>query len=596
MIVNSLLTVSTLTGTNIYSNNNVTSTMTISSAINIGPNPVYTISSFVTPSTVTFNPNANVITITGDNSSDGFTGLTLQNVASNFGRCNLSMISRWASNNDALGLEGGRNCFLFKYNTSVASVISTAGGIQSYAGGNLGIFSKYSYSNPLINLTNTGTTCIFTSTTVGGISFAGNIDSGNGTPQTIVGSITSPATNQLQINSGAGTLYLGTSNKPQVVSIDNTNGNLTISNKILTNTTVGVPSTGTNGGTGDKIILYPGTDTSYPYSIGLNSGILWYQSGANASSKHIWYTSGVQTMSLDGSGTLTCTSLSTTTLITCNNGIYGGANPSSYTDFPNGYGLKIGWNKSGGTGETDFYNSGQLGVGGFYWYNCNNSSQNLTQIMTLDSAGSLSVNKITITGNAWNYGSGGQPQLQIVSTSTDFAGFLTKASSGATVYFFNYSGGNTSFSNNATGGAGQIYFSNANPQNGWTGYSDGRLKKNIKSIDPVLTRLCKLNPCHYDYIEDEKDNDSKHIGFLAQDLHKHGFKNAVSLSNMSYNQVGIKIDNVWGYTPTQMIPYLTKAIQELNEINNRQNTQIETLTKSLSELIQQVNILTLQIK
>ena len=45
------------------------------------------------------------------------------------------------------------------------------------------------------------------------------------------------------------------------------------------NTNVGLPNVGVFGGTGDKLILWAGTNNpsgTYPYSLGINNSTLWY--------------------------------------------------------------------------------------------------------------------------------------------------------------------------------------------------------------------------------------------------------------------------------------------------------------------------------
>ena len=44
------------------------------------------------------------------------------------------------------------------------------------------------------------------------------------------------------------------------------------------NTNVAIPSVGNFGGTGDKLILNPGTSTTYPYSLGIENNSLWMSS------------------------------------------------------------------------------------------------------------------------------------------------------------------------------------------------------------------------------------------------------------------------------------------------------------------------------
>ena len=65
---------------------------------------------------------------------------------------------------------------------------------------------------------------------------------------------------------------------------------------------VNPPATGTSGGTGDRLILYPGSVGVYPYSFGINAGVLWYScpTGTN----HRWYIGGVNNMTLNSGGTL----------------------------------------------------------------------------------------------------------------------------------------------------------------------------------------------------------------------------------------------------------------------------------------------------
>ncbi len=65
-------------------------------------------------------------------------------------------------------------------------------------------------------------------------------------------------------------------------------------------------------------------------------------------------------------------------------------------------GLNLTWNKSAGTGESDFQNFPGLGPGGFAFYNNN------TKIASLDSAGNLAINgSITLAANGTIAGSGG---------------------------------------------------------------------------------------------------------------------------------------------------------------------------------------------
>jgi hypothetical protein len=50
------------------------------------------------------------------------------------------------------------------------------------------------------------------------------------------------------------------------------------------------PSLGGFGSTGDKLILWSGTASVHPFSLGIKNAILWYPSPANTS--HIFYVGG----------------------------------------------------------------------------------------------------------------------------------------------------------------------------------------------------------------------------------------------------------------------------------------------------------------
>jgi len=78
----------------------------------------------------------------------------------------------------------------------------------------------------------------------------------------------------------------------------------------ITNGNSSTPQLGTNGGTGDRLILFGGTASAYPYSLGINSAVLWYSVPATAS--HIFYVAGspianISSTGIGITGTLTTT-------------------------------------------------------------------------------------------------------------------------------------------------------------------------------------------------------------------------------------------------------------------------------------------------
>ena len=56
------------------------------------------------------------------------------------------------------------------------------------------------------------------------------------------------------------------------------------------------PTVGISGGAGERLILWPGTSATYPYSIGINGSTLWYSVPSGA--QHNWYVGGASKLSL----------------------------------------------------------------------------------------------------------------------------------------------------------------------------------------------------------------------------------------------------------------------------------------------------------
>jgi hypothetical protein len=60
---------------------------------------------------------------------------------------------------------------------------------------------------------------------------------------------------------------------------------------------VNTPQLGKYGGSGDRIILYSGDDTTHPYSIGINSAVLWYSAPVGTS--HNFFINAVSILSIN---------------------------------------------------------------------------------------------------------------------------------------------------------------------------------------------------------------------------------------------------------------------------------------------------------
>ncbi len=107
--------------------------------------------------------------------------------------------------------------------------------------------------------------------------------------------------------------------------------------------------------------------------------------------------------------------------------------------------------------------------------------------------------------------------------------------------------------------------------NGTIQTSDRRLKKNIKSLKYGITDVMKLKPVTFDWKDDSKKNI---LGFVAQDL-----------MQVVPDVVEGSEDTQYGVNYSELIPLLTKAIQD-------QQDQIDSLKKQNAELASALDNLT----
>jgi hypothetical protein len=105
----------------------------------------------------------------------------------------------------------------------------------------------------------------------------------------------------------------------------------------------------------------------------------------------------------------------------------------------------------------------------------------------------------------------------------------------------------------------------------YTNGSDERIKENITHLDTGLDVVAKLNPVTYTYKEDWSRDQSIQTGFIAQDLlvALEGKNYVDGIVNQSSEYMSVAYQNI--------IPILTKAIQEQQTIINDLKTRIETL-------------------
>jgi hypothetical protein len=121
----------------------------------------------------------------------------------------------------------------------------------------------------------------------------------------------------------------------------------------------------------------------------------------------------------------------------------------------------------------------------------------------------------------------------------------------------------------------------------WGDYSDGRLKKDIKTIQNALDKINKINPVTFEWINPEEHNNQHNIGgFIAQEIKEifPQFINEIKAEGKDKDIVG-ENEIVYGLTlPFKFDAYIVKSIQELHQQIQEQQTIIEDLKARIEKL------------
>jgi hypothetical protein len=470
-----------------------------------------------------------------------------------------------------------------------------------------------------------------------------------------VGLYTSHSSGAYSLMSLSGSAFL-ISSSGSVVALDNSvnltsNSGNVIMNGLLYSSRVstGTPTIGQFGGTGDRLILYQGSPSTYPIGLGIAPFTMWF----SAPVSHIfnWYLAGASIMNLQNIGTDSL-SLSRTS-----------NNPSfiagvGYFSYASG---STSWSPDSVTNDTVIHNaSGNIRFRTGAITNNSNLIVNSNGSTTIKNR-SAQVHQLTLTGNEFyqagfsgsgislncgvNRGGNKQfwvmdPDLAINSTnkcirfipntgaidciSTD-AGLLLELIISGPLRFPNYT---TNGTLTTTGGIGTV-----------TVVSDKRLKKDIEYLTDTqegLNAVLNLKPCKFKLIEDKSN--AVYQGFIADDLMKY-IPNAVDGKKIEYkwktdlngnmeldekgeiiyqvDKDGNKVIRPKAINDIAVVSTMSLAIQELYKLNksqqdiinqqdvtmkmllDAQNTlqkQMNALISHISDLTKQVNELTLNQK
>ena len=397
--------------------------------------------------------------------------------------------------------------------------------------------------------------------TAGQMSLGNAISAGNfSTWSAVYDTVLRSATNQaliLQSGAAGGAIYINSTNNVGIGTSTLTAGALLTVNGIICNpSTTGVsePSIGTIGsGTstdGTKIVLYPGTASTYPYAIGIRGGALWYSTPPNT--YHNWYVGGTSymtltTAALSVSGSITCTTLTVGgSAITATPALFSLSSstipiPNNSTSTAVGNAVNINLTTIGAAASSK--SSGIL----LYDGNTVNTSANWLIAATYNSITDTSTNLYNkaILSFAW-------------STTNTYNSALTGPTNPPPQMYI-------------TGG-GQLYvhddiisFNNA---------SDIKLKENIKNLDSSLILLSKLRTVEFTWknIEEviERKRNTVDYGFIAQEVEK-------ILPHLTFDSKDYKTIKY-----EKIVPFLVKGIQELYEDNKIIKDRITKLEEIIS--------------
>jgi hypothetical protein len=113
---------------------------------------------------------------------------------------------------------------------------------------------------------------------------------------------------------------------------------------------------------------------------------------------------------------------------------------------------------------------------------------------------------------------------------------------------------------------------------GFTQESDTRIKKNIVNSTYGLATVLKLRPVEYNLTS----NDLKQVGFIAQEVQK------LVPEVVTGKEGDLSKGEILGITYANLVPVLTKAIQEQQKQIEDQNAKIAAQQKQIEELIKLV--------
>jgi len=143
---------------------------------------------------------------------------------------------------------------------------------------------------------------------------------------------------------------------------------------------------------------------------------------------------------------------------------------------------------------------------------------------------------------------------------------------------------------------GDVFITEIAGQVGWSTYSDKRFKNNVKNNVHGLDFIMKLEPVTYTWdidklnsflgVNKETTTNSKqkiitYTGFLAQDVEKAALESNYDFSGVVHPQ---NDQSIYSIRYAEFVVPLVKAVQEQQEIIDKQNQTIEMLIKRIEQI------------
>lgn len=250
-------------------------------------------------------------------------------------------------------------------------------------------------------------------------------------------------------------------------------GSINATSKYLsTNTSFNTPQTGTWGGVGDRLILWQGNTGVYPYSLGINAGVLWYS--VPSGSKHSFFINGIEYLTINSGGSLNVVSADTYIA------------QFKHTNLSQGIGIHYNTIEAIGTNATQDITIKSKSTGSIYF------NTNGTNRAWIDG----STNTFNVNTNSYTLYNVGNSTL-INNLSSQYLNGTYGSANVCSVF------GSTIWCN------GTIFIT-----------SDERVKKDIIDLNgnDSLNKILKLKPKSFKYIDNLNNGINNNYGFIAQDI------------------------------------------------------------------------------